>query len=570
VEVTLGISYSEVVATLLKGEPLTWSKFDDQKAGTITLETAQKRHLFKFLLGQNSSILKQPTEPVFKGLIESWVAAGDPAHDAELGATADTADSWRLTKIEASGIGGLTSFSGRVFELEIGGENWCLEGQNGSGKSSLANAILWALTGKRFREKDGLIEDLGVREPVLNSTGKSIGTWPPLAAYPAKITDLASSAKVWVKLTFSNQAGNIATAFREMNSPVVGNATITKKIDPRIVAVPQLVEIGLVMPARIPTVGFGEKSGSLYEAVKQLTGLDHLADIAEATRLLTHGAQAFLKYAKNAGVDTQEFKFSDAMAKASKNAAALGIDISTIKKLGQTDLGKTLKSLSDESSIKAAELLSSIKDQIAFGLVTEKSDVRIKIKQAIVDAGGVFAQGAKGSATFAAWAAMGNAYKDPLVVGLPSVLAEVKASLEIALSWNVRQAKDQKLRLKAVAAQYYVEDSDGGICPLCLARLATAEQIALQAELEELKVHADVAERKLGDACATIEKRLAAALPQGLASYRAILSTMNPKSAYAKTVRELFVSDEPFKSLLVGIAKRAEEVLAVQLGRVVI
>jgi hypothetical protein len=208
VEVTLGISYSEVVATLLKGEPLTWSKFDDQKAGTITLETAQKRHLFKFLLGQNSSILKQPTEPVFKGLIESWVAAGDPAHDAELGATADTADSWRLTKIEASGIGGLTSFSGRVFELEIGGENWCLEGQNGSGKSSLANAILWALTGKRFREKDGLIEDLGVREPVLNSTGKSIGTWPPLAAYPAKITDLASSAKVWVKLTFSNQAGN--------------------------------------------------------------------------------------------------------------------------------------------------------------------------------------------------------------------------------------------------------------------------------------------------------------------------------------------------------------------------
>src|ERR1035437_9460859 len=47
---------------------------------------------------------------------------------------------------------------------------------------SLASAILWALTGKRIREQDGPIEELGARSPVTNSEGKKIGEWPSFAS----------------------------------------------------------------------------------------------------------------------------------------------------------------------------------------------------------------------------------------------------------------------------------------------------------------------------------------------------------------------------------------------------
>ena len=75
---------------------------------------------------------------------------------------------WRFHRIETTNFGGLNTYGGPIFALEIGGANWCLEGSNGSGKTLLASAIIWALTGYRLREHDGLELQGGVREPVYN------------------------------------------------------------------------------------------------------------------------------------------------------------------------------------------------------------------------------------------------------------------------------------------------------------------------------------------------------------------------------------------------------------------
>jgi hypothetical protein len=119
----LSISFSEAVATLLKGGNLTWPKFEDQKGGTIIADTPGKRRLFKFLLAQNSANLKAPTEVVFKGLIEVWEMTSDPGSESEDSGQSDNTDSWRLVKIEASNFSGLTTLGGMSFELVIGGEN---------------------------------------------------------------------------------------------------------------------------------------------------------------------------------------------------------------------------------------------------------------------------------------------------------------------------------------------------------------------------------------------------------------------------------------------------------------
>jgi ABC-type transport system involved in cytochrome bd biosynthesis fused ATPase/permease subunit len=87
----------------------------------------------------------------------------DPATNDAAPVVHGSFEAWRLERIEASAFGGLTLFEGDNFDFWTGGDNWCLLGQNGSGKTSLASAILWALTGKRIREQDGPVDETGAR-----------------------------------------------------------------------------------------------------------------------------------------------------------------------------------------------------------------------------------------------------------------------------------------------------------------------------------------------------------------------------------------------------------------------
>jgi hypothetical protein len=562
----LGISLTEATTTLLSGSPITWQKFRDHRGGTICLDTSAKRRLLKFLLKQPPAKLTMPDAVLFNGLIDAWNDNADPASEVPTAAAGTTSGTWRLSKLEASRFGGLNTLDGPEFEILIGGENWCLEGQNGSGKSSFANAILWALTGKRFREQDGVVDDEGHRAPVYNEAGEEIGRWPPLVSYPQNASDLIKEAKVWVRLTFDNGQGDNALAYREIISPLDDSPRSIEQIDARLLAVPQLIETGLLMPARIPGIGFGSKSQSLYEAVKRLTGLDQLADVAEAARLITHGAQPFLKYAKQNGIEFEERKFKDSIVKAEETAPSVGFDVSKLKMLGQKDLGSSLAKLSEDASIRAGEHLATLKAEIAEGLDTAKPDVRLKIKQATADARAILNQGVRGIPAFDAWIALKLAKDDATFKKLPETVASAKAELATALSWHKRQSDDQKLRLKALAAHYFFvpEKGEEAICPLCLAQLTSELQIALKTELSELKVHADSAERKLTDVCAMIEKQLESVLTAELRKHRDLLASMNPKDSYASAVRVRFAQDEPFKSTLVGITRLTEEVLASQ------
>ena len=73
--------------------------------------------------------------------------------------------------METSGFGGLNQVGGPSFVVPFDEANWCLEGQNGSGKTSLVSALIWALTGFRCRDQDGLHFENGVRVPVQNDSG---------------------------------------------------------------------------------------------------------------------------------------------------------------------------------------------------------------------------------------------------------------------------------------------------------------------------------------------------------------------------------------------------------------
>jgi hypothetical protein len=278
----MGMSLAEATGLLLLGKKLAWGKYKDHKAGSITLDKPEQRRLLEFLLSADSSQVASGDDALFDGLVAAWENTGhDPAKSKAESDGKVSTQSWRLDRVEAFNFGGLTIFGGKAFDLYVGGSNWCLEGQNGSGKTSLVSAILWALTGKRIREHEGPIDERGERESVENDDGTKIGNWPPLAAYPTTVIDLVKQAEVWVRLTFKTANGDTAIAFRRMISPPIGAVQFEEQIDDRLNAARRLTEIGILMPARLAKIGFGKNSLTLYESVKQLTGLDQLSFIAE-------------------------------------------------------------------------------------------------------------------------------------------------------------------------------------------------------------------------------------------------------------------------------------------------
>lgn len=360
------ISLDYATGRLLSGSELSWAASGVARAGSITLREASHRRLLRFLLSANPSVVAEGAESLFDGIIAAWQDVdSDPAPNASQPNESLSAGPWRLHRLETRNFGGLNTFEGPPFVLQISSEDWCLEGTNGSGKTSLASAIVWALTGYRLREHSGLDPNGGAREPVYDNAGRKVGRWPPLATYPTKANDLVHTAEVKVKLTFRNPSGDEAIAERTLVSPSDGEAEIVSDIDSRLTAAPQLLETGLLMPARLAHIGFGSKSASLYEAMKMLTGLDQLADIALGAAAFSNKGRRFLKYAKDNGVAQLATNFASNIGKARELAKESDMDIPEDLLLGDDSTPNRLQEISENASTKAGELLALLRAEIS-------------------------------------------------------------------------------------------------------------------------------------------------------------------------------------------------------------
>lgn len=562
------ISLDYATGRLLSGSELSWSASGAARAGSITLREASHRRLLRFLLSANPSAVAEGAESLFDGIIAAWQDVdSDPAPNASQPTENLSAGPWRLYRLETRNFGGLNTFEGPPFVLQISSDDWCLEGPNGSGKTSLASAIVWALTGHRLREHSGLDPNGGAREPVYDNVGRKVGRWPPLVTYPTKANDLVRTATVQVRLTFRNPSGDEAIAERTLVSPSEGDAEIVSDIDSRLTSAPQLLETGLLMPARLAHIGFGSKSASLYEAMKMLTGLDQLADIALGAAAFSNKGRRFLKYAKDNGVAQLGTNFASNIGKARELAKDSDMDIPEDLVLGDDNIPNRLQAISEDASTKAGKLLALLKAEISDDVDLSTVDGRRRLSRAVNTARDVVEKKTNGVPLFAAWAALRKAYSDESFRSLSASLPDYEAKLHAALDWNAKQLADERLRLKALASRFFVPTEDlkmAEACPLCAQHLTTEDQRALAAELAALKVDAEAAERVIDHACSDIEKRIRALIPSPIAEHFTQLAAMNPAVDYAAAVRDRFVHATPFSDVLVGLATSVERQVSAQ------
>ena len=202
----------------------------------------------------------------------------------------------RLKRLEAHRFAGLHKFG----SLDAAPENYIhefnsaltlFEGRNGSGKTSLLNAIIWTLTGEMLRPQRApeAAEDFECRvtapdggdEPTTHKLSP-LTPMPNVAQY--RPDQAWVPADTWVKLTFIDETGvELPVIHRSQSRSQQGTLRETPP-DLSVLGVdPIAIRIGTVMPGLLPLIKVGSES-ELGRAVSQLTGLSSLVDLAEHVR----------------------------------------------------------------------------------------------------------------------------------------------------------------------------------------------------------------------------------------------------------------------------------------------
>jgi hypothetical protein len=260
--------------------------------------------------------------------------------------------------------------------------------------------------------------------------------------------------------------------------------------------------------------------------------------------------------------------FATSLGKAEVHAKALAIDLSSLRTLGEKDHHKSLLDAAQSAAAQAAEHIATLKSEIADNLDTSVAAVRTRVKQAVESARAITKLGIDGIVQFDAWVSLKESLKDESFKSIPMAIDDARKKLEEAEHWHERQREDARLRLKALAAQYFVEPEGDAlaICPLCEGQLTNEQQKSLAAQLAELRAHASVAERKIDDACGNIDRGLRALLTPEIRKHFDLLRVMVPKNAYSDAARSRFATNVAFSDVLIGIAKLTNEIVEEQVA----
>ncbi|MGC2778192.1 MAG: AAA family ATPase [Bradyrhizobium sp.] len=199
----------------------------------------------------------------------------------------------RLVKIEAHRFAGLHAYGRRneppaTFIFEPSKPITLFEGVNGSGKTSVANAIVWCLTGHLIRSqrapeegpKEFLCEIVRSDDTITSHPMSAVTPMPPRSAeIPEDGQPIPADS--WVELTFADTHGTLLPPLRRSQARTARGKITESAPDLDSMCIDPIAwRIATTMPALLPFLAVGSTS-QLGEAVARLTGLADLVDLAK-------------------------------------------------------------------------------------------------------------------------------------------------------------------------------------------------------------------------------------------------------------------------------------------------
>lgn len=257
---------------------------------------------------------------------------------AASGGAASPARRFRLIKVEAHRFAGLHAYGRSTaapasFVFEPAKPVTLLEGVNGSGKTSVANAIVWCLTGHLIRSQR--VPEQGPVEYACEVTreggGVTTHATSAVTPLPTRSADLPPDgqpipADGWVELTFTGEDGVVLPPLRRTQGRTNrGKLTETPPDLEAFGVDPIAWRVGTTMPALLPFLSVGSPS-QLGEAVARLTGLADLVDLAH------HAERMAARLAKTTSPDLERQRsgIADRYREAADDLAALVQETPTI------------------------------------------------------------------------------------------------------------------------------------------------------------------------------------------------------------------------------------------------
>ena len=548
------LSKAEIERTLLSGGLLEWVD-SNGKRSVLQLTNAKERRLFAYLL---TSEVRQPTgltEPFIAGLAAAFDGSNDPASGLQSENThSSPTGPWKLYSIETEGFGGLNTWGGSAFRMEVDGDSFILDGPNGSGKSSLVGAITWALAGERPRDQS----DASGHEakPVFGENNKIAGQWPPLGCYPPTLGQLKQLPDVKVRLTFSHSSSGRATVERALSQGIV-----TQTVSPNFYVPPVLIETGILMPARMAHLRFDDGGGRLTDAIQQLTGLDDLVAIGALTDGLCYKSREYRAYRSKELVNFTT-QFDQAIARARSELHSVSIEVPPFKP-GDTDnpngamaaLGTTLTDLATAS---AQVISSDLNTGLDVALIRVQNEVIANIAAARDEIGA-------GIEALIQWKSIHG-----VATSIDQETArEIREATEDALLQAAdavdllkRSRDDSRFQLKALGAKWHADHASGPIenCPLCQHSLRNNPELIR--ELEELRVAGDAATKKFDDNINSIVATLDQVIPKELRYTKSESISAEPRGQLISQIQATFVDKERYANCLVTVAELVRRALA--------
>lgn len=322
----------------------------------FTLNSDGARAVLSWYFGHKAKWSGRVMEADVDAIVDSTAATPIPI--AQTGITSSAPPKrYTLLSIQAHQFGGLHhpgTASGKpedfVFNFETGVT--LFEGFNGCGKTSLLNAIIWALTGEVLRPQ---------RPPELASKefsceigapegGYSSHTLSPVMPLPDPSVERPTSAAMpvdtWVRLVFEDDAKAKHVVMRTQKRTGRSNAIVDEESGLDALGLDPIgARVGTAMPGLLPFIQVGSES-LLGKAVAELTGMAPLVNLAahaERAKKKIDGDLTKERKSEISGLDQSYNRSLHDLKESARVNPAIAFPISIPQASGDTAIEATLK-----------------------------------------------------------------------------------------------------------------------------------------------------------------------------------------------------------------------------------
>lgn len=221
-----------------------------------------------------------------EAIVDAAIAAPAPQHTPTHASRSDSPRRFSLVSIQAHQFAGLhhagtSQAKPNDFAFEVKSGVTLFEGYNGCGKTSLINAIIWALTGEVLRPQRP--PESGSKDFDFEVNESDIHAAPPVVPLPDPVLETLATRAIpvstWVELVFEDQDSQRYPVRRSLKR--AARNTLKEEVSglDEMGLDPISTRVGTTIPGILPYVQVGSTS-ALGKAVSELTGMAPLVQLA--------------------------------------------------------------------------------------------------------------------------------------------------------------------------------------------------------------------------------------------------------------------------------------------------